>query len=288
MLSDELRECVETLLGGRLLRIESVSGGCIGNTGRLFTDNNSYFAKWGASHVSRTFPAETRGLDELRVSTSGIRIPQLIGTCSLADGTGILLLEWIDSRAMTSATWASLGRGLAELHRCTTDRFGFEADNYIGSSVQKNHKNDSWPVFFRENRLLFQADLARANNLWSTSWNSGFDRLCRNLEELLPGNPEASLVHGDLWGGNVLVDTAGIPVLLDPAVYYAHREVDLAMSSLFGSFPDNFYRAYEAEWPLEHGYDSRKEIYNLFHLINHLNLFGTTYASSVQSVLAQF
>jgi fructosamine-3-kinase len=189
---------------------------------------------------------------------------------------------------MISATWTSLGRGLAELHRCTTGRFGFDADNYIGSTVQKNESNDSWPDFFRKSRLLFQADLARANNLWHTSWNSGFDRLCNHLDELLPERPEASLVHGDLWAGNVLADTDGNPVLLDPAVYYGHREVDLAMSSLFGSFPNDFYRAYQEEWPLEEGYNSRKEIYNLFHLINHLNLFGASYASSVESVLVKF
>lgn len=288
MIPDELRERVENLLGERLLRIEPVSGGCIGNAGRLFTGNNSYFAKWGAPNVCKTFPAEKRGLDELRSSSSVIRIPQLIGTCALDDGTGILLMEWIDSHPMTSAAWSSLGRGLAELHICTTDRFGFEADNFIGSTVQKNDKNDSWPDFFRKRRLLFQADLARANNLWRPSWNGRFDRLCENLDELLPGKPEASLVHGDLWGGNVLADTAGKPVLLDPAVYYGHREVDLAMSSLFGSFPNEFYWAYQEEWSLEEGYDSRKEIYNLFHLINHLNLFGASYASSVESVLVKF
>jgi len=288
MLPDELQERVETLLGEVLLRIEPVTGGCIGNTGRLFTNDDSYFAKWGPSHISRTFPAEKRGLEELRSSARLIRIPQLIGMCESADGTGILVMEWIHSRPMTSSTWSSLGRGLAELHRCNMAQFGFEADNYIGSTVQENNIDESWPAFFRQRRLLFQADLARANNLWPSSWNSGFDRLCNHLDGLLPGNPEASLVHGDLWAGNVLADSGGNPVLVDPAIYYAHREVDLAMSSLFGSFPSDFYRTYEEEWPLEEGYHSRKEIYNLFHLINHLNLFGESYASSVEAVLKKF
>ena len=288
MLSDGLKAKVEEMLGDRLVSVEPVAGGCIGRAARIQTSSRSFFAKWGPPQVSRTFVAEQAGLEALRAASSIVRIPVVVGSRTLSDGTGILVMEWIESVPLTGSLWAQLGRGLAEIHRKSENLFGFTEDNYIGSSVQKNTQCENWCSFFRDQRLRFQANLARSNNLWSSSWDAAFDRLCKELDDIVPEYPDSSLVHGDLWSGNILADTSGNPVLVDPAVYYGHREVDLAMSSLFGSLPNVFYDTYHTEWPVDEEYDRRKEVYNLYHLINHLNLFGTSYASSVASVLAKY
>ncbi len=174
------------------------------------------------------------------------------------------------------ADWPAMGRMLAALHRKTSDRFGWIRDNWIGLSPHKNGWREDWAVFFIEKRLVPQAEQAGKN---------GFSVELPDVKTLLEGhNPEPSLLHGDLWSGNAGFTAEG-PVIFDPAVYYGDREADLAMTELFGGFPDEFYAAYEEAYPLAAGYQTRKHLYNLYHLLNHLNLFGGGYLGQVKSTL---
>jgi len=288
MRATELRIRIQSIVGRSVLRVESLAGGCIGNAVRVRTEGLSCFAKWGEGEVAATFAAEAKGLAMLSASANIIRIPGVIGCETYEDGSAILVLEWIDTAGPTDAAWEIFGTGLAEIHSRTASSYGFETDNFIGATPQENSFVSRWPTFFRDRRLGFQADLARSRGVWRTEWDDRFDRLCFRLEELLPERPPASLLHGDMWRGNVLFDSNGRPVLIDPAVYHGHSETDLAMSGLFGALPGRFLDAYDAERPPEAGRSVRAGIYNLYHLINHLNLFGASYAPSVEAVLRRY
>jgi len=284
----DLRYRIESSLNESIDRIFPVSGGCIGKTARLIAGDRSYFIKWGSGIVSGTFEAEARGLAELGRAAGLVRIPAVIDVIRLENDRGALIIEWVETGSARASTWSRLGEGLAEIHRSSAERYGFVADNYIGSSVQDNTRSNDWVCFFRERRLSPQVQLARSRSLWRRKWDRAIERLYVRLGVLLPATPEVSLVHGDLWRGNVMVDIGGNPVLIDPAVHYGHREVDLAMSRLFGSLNAGFYDAYSSVWAMDGGHSEREEIYNLYHLINHLNLFGDAYAASVDSILRRF
>ncbi len=203
-----------------------------------------------------------------------------------------LLLEYIDAGRKSAGFWERFGQELAELHRTNTrGRCGFDGDNFIGTNPQENRWTESWTEFFGEMRLRRQLDLARKNGFVSGVRDpiaAGVERLIARLPSLLPEPEAASLLHGDLWGGNYLVGQSGEPVLIDPAVSYGHREADLAMTELFGAFDRGFYSAYNGAYPLDPGYAERRDIYNLYHLLNHLNLFGRSYEGSVRSILARY
>jgi fructosamine-3-kinase len=177
------------------------------------------------------------------------------------------------------------GRSLARLHRHTTGYFGHELDNYMGSLPQSNKKHTSWNSFFVEERLKRQVSLA--NVYFSSSDFAAFERLYVRLDELLPVEPPA-LLHGDLWGGNYMVAPDGKACLIDPAVYYGHREVDIAMTTLFGGFDESFYTSYLEEYPLEKGWQKRLDIFKLYPLLIHLNLFGSVYLESILSIIRRF
>ncbi|MCH8246084.1 MAG: fructosamine kinase family protein [Bacteroidetes bacterium] len=288
MLPLELCRGLEEDLGEKVLEDYPVSGGCIGTSAKLRTESGFCFAKWGDFKVARTFESERSGLQLLASATSSIRIPEVVTETRLESGAGILVLEWIETSPHTPESWSALGRGLAEIHRAQEEFYGLPSDNFIGASSQPNDRKSSWGEFFRDCRLRPQVEMARRNGVWKLDWDSDFTRLLDRLEQILPENPGASLVHGDLWAGNVLTDSKGKPVLIDPAVYYGHREVDVAMSSLFGAFGQPFYDAYAESWPLDNGFSQRRDVYNLYHLLNHLNLFGSSYASAVGTILQTY
>jgi len=246
---------------------ERVSGGCIHRCFRVAEG----FLKVNDEPMADAFAAEADGLAALRAARC--RAPEPIAR-GVADGEAYLLMEWMDLRS--KGDFAALGRMLAQVHRSNGDRFGWTRDNYIGSTPQKNSPCASWARFWREQRLEPQLELARRNG-----HRIDIGHVCELLEK---HEPQPSLVHGDLWSGNVGFTAQG-PVVFDPAVYYGDREVDLAMTELFGGFPREFYSAYEKEWPLEAGYQRRKHLYNLYHLLNHLNLFGGGYLARVKSTL---
>lgn len=289
MIPDSLRETLEARLDLTIDSVAPVSGGCIANACRLETDGSPLFLKYGDEDVARTFPGEAAGLEALGAADSPLVVPPVLETASPAgDRPGFLVMEWVNSGRKGRRFWDRFGEGLAELHRHAADAYGFEADNFIGQLPQKNEWMDNWPAFFRSQRLEPQVAMARERGRWRSDWTGALEALYRRLPEILPGAPEASVLHGDLWKGNFMVTATGEPAIIDPAAYYGHREADLAMTELFGGFQDRFYEAYRGAWDLEPGYETRRDVYNLYHLINHLNHFGAGYASSVERTLRPF
>ncbi len=285
----DVAEAVAVHLGSPIRRVSSVGGGCIAHATRLDTDDGTFFLKYGGGEVARTFPAEAAGLRALRAADSPLVIPAVVAAEEEAgERPGFLLMEWIETGAEGEGFWEAFGRGLAAMHRHTAEQFGFVQDNFIGRLPQRNAWAATWPAFFRHHRLGPQVQMARDRGRWQAAWNRALESLYRRLDDLLPVQPLSSILHGDLWSGNYLVTATGQAALIDPATYYGHREADLAMSELFGGFPARFYQAYREAWPLAPGYDTRRAIYNLYHLINHLNHFGGGYAGSVASILERF
>jgi protein-ribulosamine 3-kinase len=231
------------------------------------------------------FQAEAKGLHILGASET-LRIPEVIHVGE--EGSfQYLLLEYIDDGRKSPDFWESFGRGLAKMHKQSASRFGLDHNNYIGSLPQDNRESGSWIEFFIERRLRSQLAIALQNNGLNKSAASDFDKLFAKLNSLLP-DERPSLLHGDLWGGNLMIADNGEACLIDPAVYYGHREVDLAMTQLFGGFDSVFFESYNEEFPLLPGYRERLDLYNLYPLLVHVNLFGGGYAAQVMSVLRRF
>jgi fructosamine-3-kinase len=256
--------------------VRRVSGGSINTCYSLRSrEGRRLFLKTNQADCAEMFAAEREGLDELK-SAGAVRVPEPIAD-GVADDSAWLLLEYLDLEAGSPTAAARLGRALAAQHRRTSECFGWRRDNSIGSTLQRNVLQSDWLTFFRTYRLGFQLQLAAENGAGSELREKG-TRLLERLPAFFEGHaPAPALLHGDLWGGNWAMIGAGEPVIFDPAVYYGDREADLAMTQLFGGFPREFYRAYEAAWPLDAGYSVRKHIYNLYHVLNHLNLFGGSY-----------
>jgi len=264
-----------------------VGGGCINNGMRLQTQNETYFLKWNSDSLPGMFPAEAYGLS-LLAQTHTVRVPAVLGLDDAPfQRPAFILLEWLDG---PQPDQAALGEQVAEMHRLgfsprTPPAYGLDQDNYIGSTPQRNGWEEDWITFYCERRLRPQAELARRNGRLPTGRRQRLELLMERLDRWLGGvERRPSLLHGDLWGGNVIAGPRG-GALIDPAVYYGDREADLAFTELFGGFSSRFYQAYQAVWPLEPGYRERRDLYNLYHLLNHLNLFGESYGGEVDSVL---
>ncbi len=227
--------------------------------------------------------AEADGL--ARIAEAGvIRVPQVLGG-SADDSEAWLELEWLELRVADAASDARMGEALARLHAVGADAFGFARDNAIGATLQPNAPSNDWIAFLRERRLAYQLDLAARNGYRGLLQERG-QRLLENLPDFFAGHrPRPSLLHGDLWAGNRAMLADGTPVVFDPAVHYGDREADLAMTRLFGGFGPRFYAAYEAAWPLDAGAESRCDLYNLYHVLNHLNLFGGGYRVQAEKMI---
>jgi protein-ribulosamine 3-kinase len=261
----------------------SVSGGSINTCYRWLGGGGPMFVKVGPRAAHSAFTAEADGLRELHAPRA-LRAPQVLAV-GVAETAAFLALEWIERGAGSAACERRLGEGLAALHEVTAPRFGWWRDNTIGRTPQANARSADWTEFFRERRLRPQLALGEQQGFPRRLSERGA-RLLEALPALLEGHrPGASLLHGDLWGGNWLASTAGEPVLFDPAVYYGDRETDLAMTHLFGGFGPAFYRAYESAAPLPAGAALRTELYNLYHVLNHANLFGGGYPAQALSTI---
>ena len=267
---------------GRSVRLESAAaapGGCINDCYLVGAGKARIFVKLNAPRFADAFAAEVDALSALRAA--GMRAPEPLAHGTAA-GRAFLALEALDLGG--DEDFAALGRALARLHGVRGDRFGWTRDNYIGTSAQRNAQSADWAAFWRERRLAPQLRLALANG--HAEIRKPMERLCDALPGLLAGHsPSASLLHGDLWRGNIGFLAGGAPVVFDPALYRGDREADLAMTELFGGFPPAFYAAYEEAWPLDDGYGTRMRLYNLYHLLNHLNLFGRGYLAQVLATL---
>ncbi|TVR32072.1 MAG: hypothetical protein EA390_05590 [Balneolaceae bacterium] len=265
---------------------QNVSGGSINQAVKITSNMGDFFLKWNSSAPDDFFTKEAEGLTLLNSAKSDLRVPEVI----VAEKPGesrpaFLLMEYIvEGRSGNSFTF---GKELAKLHQTTAPQFGLETDNYIGSLPQSNRMHDDWPSFFSEERIIPQLKLAIDSGKMDRSLLANWDRLASKLDELLaPTKP--SLIHGDLWGGNYLFDSSGKAVLIDPAVYYGHPEMDLAFSKMFGGFSGDFYEGYESVTALEPGFSDRVQIYNLYPLLVHVNLFGGHYTSQAMQLLNRF
>jgi fructosamine-3-kinase len=258
----------------------SLGGGSINQAYRLTDGDRDYFIKLNQANQYPMFEAEALGLEEIS-ATQTIRVPKPLcwGT---TESLAYLVLEYLPLGGNRTESWHQMGQDLAAMHRVMSDRgFGWKRDNTIGAIPQKNPWTPDWAGFFSQHRLAYQFQLAHRRG----GHFPQREALLSAVTKLLAGHqPDPSLVHGDLWSGNAAVMLDGTPVILDPAVYYGDREVDLAMTELFGRFPQAFYEGYNAAYPLSPGYEIRKHLYNLYHLLNHFNLFGGGYASQVNNV----
>jgi fructosamine-3-kinase len=269
-----------------LASTSSVGGGSINDAFRFNTNAGSFFIKKNsASRFPQMFEKEILGLD-LLASAKEIPVPEVVG--SGVDGDeSFLILRFIESARKSNNFWENFGKNLANLHKHSAAYFGLDHDNYIGSLFQSNQKHASWAEFFREERLAAQVKLARDNGKMGRETVNSFERFYLKIEEIFPIEPPA-LIHGDLWGGNFMVDEKGEATIIDPAVYFGHREMDLGMSQLFGGFSHEFYEAYYRQYPLEKGWQNRMDYCNLYPLMVHVNLFGGGYLGSVNSILRKF
>ena len=287
-LNRELLDAIEDACGVSLEGASStnVGGGCI-NDARLLTATNGdrVFLKLNSERrFPGMFSAEAAGLEALD-ATKTIRVPAVLGHGEVS-GQAFLLLEALSLQSRGDSE--ALGQQLAALHRAVAApdgrSFGWERDNFIGSTPQPNPPGDSWAEFFIEHRLRFQFKLAARKGRRFES----VDAFLEKTADLLSHNPQPSLLHGDLWAGNAAFSEAGEPVIFDPAVYRGDREAELAFTEMFGGFSPEFYHAYQEAWPLDPGYSVRKEIYNLYHVLNHFNIFGGGYAMQAQAIMDRF
>ena len=264
----------------RIERTTPVAGGCIHRCFILEGGGRRYFAKTNDRSALDGFAAEADGLAALAAAGARVPAPLCRGQ---ADEHAFLVLEHLELRG--NGDYAALGRSLAAVHSVHGEAFGWHRDNYIGRTTQLNRRSPSWSDFWREARLEPQLELARKNGLGRDLVGKG-ERLAEALPRLLSQHaPAASLLHGDLWSGNAGFLADGAPVLFDPAVYWGDRETDLAMTELFGGFPRAFYSAYAEAGPLAQGYAVRKTLYNLYHVLNHANLFGGGFAAQAERMI---
>lgn len=282
MVPGEVKNWLEEHNHGTIQSSRMIGGGCI-NNGQVITADSgkTFFLKTNLNSPADMFEQEARGLRELK-QDGGPVVPEVY-----LSGSTFLLLEDLSPGKRKINFWENFGHQLANLHSVIKENFGFDEDNYIGSTPQRNGWMEDGYAFFAENRLIFQSRLARKQGLLTQKELVMVEKLSGRLWELIPEQP-ASLLHGDLWGGNVINNIYGDPAVIDPAVYYGWAESELAMTALFGSFPESFYASYREIRPLDPGFVNRYPIYNLYHLLNHLNIFGHSYHGQVRAILNRY
>lgn len=285
MNQDELARAIGEALGEAFTidNMTGVGGGCISSACRIDSGGRRYFVKFNRADLLEMFEAEAEGLRAM-AEAEAVRVPQPL-TTGVSEGQAYLVMEYLETGG--SGDMQRFGEQLAQMHRYTREQFGWHRDNTIGSTPQPNAWSADWVSFWQEQRLGFQLDLARHNGAGSALYDRGQQLKERVADFFTDYRPAASVLHGDLWSGNYAFTRDGEAVIFDPAVYYGDREADLAMTELFGGFPRSFYSGYDAAWPIDPGYATRKTLYNLYHILNHYNLFGGGYASQARRMIDQ-
>lgn len=283
---DVILEQLRIILPSNLKKFEFCSGGCINQGGKLSTDREDFFIKWNDhKKYPHMFEAEAKGLSTLR-EPQCIDVPQVIATGQAGDFQYIVM-QFIEDNGKATDFWTKLGEQLASLHRNYSPAFGLDHDNFIGSLQQINTPRENWIDFFIHNRLEVQLKLATDQGHVGREVTNNFQLLYKKFPEILPVERPA-LLHGDLWSGNLITNAQGAPCLIDPAVYYGNREAEIAFTMLFGGFAPAFYQSYEDNYPFFPGFSARSNVYNLYPLLVHFNLFGGGYLSQVVSILRHF
>ena len=286
-MNEKICQLLEPVFGQKIY-IQSTTptgGGCINETSVLQLSNGErVFLKQNNHPPKDFFTAEAKGLQLLAQAVKGPRIPK-----PLAWQNSFLVLEYIEESTPGPDFTTRFAQSLAELHKVSHKNFGLDHDNYIGSTPQKNTPVSNGLDFFRDQRLRAQQELARQSGKLPLSTDKDLSILCERLANYFNiSNEKPALSHGDLWSGNYFPDQNQVPCIFDPAVYFGLREADLAMTELFGRLPQKFYDAYHEVFPMNPGYAERKDLYNLYHLLNHLNLFGGSYLNSVKQVIKHY
>jgi protein-ribulosamine 3-kinase len=282
-----LFERFETLLNQdfKNCTVRSVSGGCINQTFILETQHQRYFVKLNHLHLEKMFEVEMAGLKEI-AQTHTIQVPEALMFGTVGNQSFLLMYYFERGHAHQNAQY-QLGEQLAAMHRVHSSQHGWKIDNFIGATIQKNSFKNQWITFWQENRLGFQLAHAAEKGYRGKLQQQG-ERLLAELPKFFTTyQPQASLLHGDLWSGNCAITKTGEPIIFDPAIYFGDRETDLAMTELFGGFSADFYAGYQNAYPLDQNYQTRKTLYNLYHILNHLNLFGSGYLGQAQRTIDQ-
>lgn len=284
--NQQLSDRIETILGGRITSVIPVSGGNTNRAFRVSANHNNYFIKLNSSSKHPDmFQKEAFGLQLLR-NASGLHIPEVI-TFEELNGTTFLIMEYLHPGNRSTHYWRDMGHGLATIHNTTSSVFGLEEDNYISALIQHNTQHWRWADFFIQQRISPMIKRAHDHHLISKKVEQQFESFLKKTNEIFPLEAPA-LLHGDLWIGNQIPDTNGNPCLIDPAVYFGHREMDIAMTRLFGHFSTEFYHAYNEAFPLKSGWEERMDYYNLYPLLVHLNMFGSSYLPQIEDTLKPF
>lgn len=275
-------------VGADALQLEQMSGGDINDAAIVFVGGTQLFAKWNQNAQPQMFEIERDGLARLKAAAPQLAIPTPYAAIDDASAGGGLLLEYFEGGKPVADFDAHLGRGLAEMHRTTDARgYGWETPGYCGATALDNTWSTEWVEFYRDRRLLPLLDHAKEKGM-PTADVDALSRLLPKLDSLLAPGTQSSLIHGDLWSGNQVIAPDGRPALVDPAAFFAHRELELGMMTLFGGFSERVYAAYDEAFPLEAGWRDRLDLYELFHVLNHYHLFGGAYGMRAASIARKY
>jgi protein-ribulosamine 3-kinase len=285
-LNENLKNHIQNLVSDTIKNISTVQGGDISSAYKIITKTKAYFLKSNKrSEALDMFKAEAKSL-QIIAQTDTIKTPEIIAVDRVGDDA-FLLIEFVDCKSPNAFDMSLLGKQLANLHNITADGFGLEFDNFIGRLHQSNTQHKTWTDFYVHERLIPQLKLAKDKGLLNPLEIPSIQTM-KSVCEPLFQNIKPALLHGDLWSGNYLIHTSGMPYLIDPAIYFGHAEVDIAMTKLFGGFASEFYNAYYEQIPKDADTDTRIELYQLYYLLVHLNLFGRSYYGSVISILKKY
>lgn len=282
-----MKEFIQNIFNEEVIDLRRISGGCIAKTYLIKLKSKKILVKQHEN--KKLLSCEAYALREIANSRT-IKVPEVLYL-----DKDLLVLEYIENRSPSKKDFKTLGKQLARMHKCYSSSFGFFEDNFIGSTPQINTPvktfNDfnDWLEFYWENRIYYQWQLAKRNSLSTNELDRLLLHFKNNLKSILKQGEEGPcLLHGDLWSGNFLISQDGTPYLIDPAVYYGHREAELGMTKMFGGFQQEFYQAYNQEYPLRPGWEQRMGAYILYHALNHLNLFGHSYYQQCINLLLQY